>query len=45
MIYKITFFDANGPAFASGVVPFFTEDIDDFERNYFSEENVKKAQT
>lgn len=42
MIYKITFFDANGPAFASGVVPFFTEDIDDFERNYFSEENAKK---
>ncbi|GEM_PF-4242764 len=42
MIYKITLFDANGPAFASGVVPFFTDDINDFERNYFSEENVKK---
>ena len=43
MIYKITLFDANGPAFASGVVPFFTDDIDDFEQNYFSTIFLKKT--
>lgn len=41
MIYKITLFDANCPSCTSGTASFFTEDIDEFERNYFSDENVE----
>ena len=40
MIYKITLFDANFPSCTSGTASFFTEDIDEFEHNYFSDENV-----
>lgn len=42
MIYKITLFDANCPSCTSGTASFFTEDIDEFERYYFSDENVEK---
>lgn len=41
MIYKITLFDANCPSCTSGTASFFTEDIDEFEHNYFSDENVE----
>ena len=41
MIYKITLFDANFPSCTSGTASFFTEDIDEFEHNYFSDENVE----
>ena len=44
MIYKITLFDANFPSCTSGTASFFTEDIDEFEHNYFSDENVESNQ-
>lgn len=44
MIYKITLFDANCPSCTSGTASFFTEDIDEFEHNYFSDENVESNQ-
>ena len=44
MIYKITLFDANCPSCTSGTASFFTEDIDEFEHNYFSDENVGSNQ-
>lgn len=44
MIYKITLFDANCPSCTSGTASFFTEDIDEFEHNYFSDENVGQNQ-
>lgn len=44
MIYKITLFDANCPSCTSGTASFFTEDIDEFEHNFFSDENVGSNQ-
>ena len=43
MFYKITLFDENCASFVSGVEMFFTEDVECFEKNYFSSDQYDEV--